>query len=664
MYIKRILIENYGPIENLEINLQFNDQGEPNVLMLVGKNGSGKTLLLSSIVDGFFELKRQHYNFLKEINENKYFKFGSKLYIQSGKDYSFIKLEFSSKSNILRYTDVMTFLNHGEFISKYGSKMSSSFNIHENHFVINGFYKKCDSGNSDIKADIDNNTLLYFPFGRNELPAWLNPENKVVFKKFKNIVGESKSEIVKSNVIEEIEIWILDLVLDKELFEKKFVPFGIQGGTPNMGLPLFIGYEGKNTTMINLINELLTTIYRIKFNDLEHARIGINPKGARSVAVFVKYKGKEEYMVAHSLSQLSSGESMVLAMFCSILKDYDQLNNNQITNLGDVSGIVVIDEIDLHLHVEFQKEIIPALIKKFPKVQFVISTHSPLLVLGMERLFAKDVQLVELPLGNEISPAQFSEFQIAYDTYVSKNEQFKTLYEEISGKLLDLEKPMIITEGKTDWKHLKNALKKLKLTGEYQHLNIDFLEYDSDMGDSELLSMCKHFSHLPQKNKIICIFDRDVSEIIRKVEDGNDFKDWGNNVYSFCIPIPSHRINYKKISIEFYYQDNEIKTLDNGRRLYFSNELTGQLSISTKKLINYTVLDAPNTDEEYDKYIFDQDVAKIYNGSGEEIALSKSHFADNIYNEKPEFGTFNVQEFSKIFSVIQRIIKVVAPFQE
>ena len=53
----------------------------------------------------------------------------------------------------------------------------------------------------------------------------------------------------------------------------------------------------------------------------------------------------------------------------------------------DVSGIVVIDELDAHMHIKLQMDAAPLLIAMFPRIQFIISTHSPIFLLGMERQF-------------------------------------------------------------------------------------------------------------------------------------------------------------------------------------------------------------------------------------------------------------------------------------
>ena len=50
----------------------------------------------------------------------------------------------------------------------------------------------------------------------------------------------------------------------------------------------------------------------------------------------------------------------------------------------DLAGIVVIDEIDLHLHPELEQSVLARFRKTFPRVQFIISTHSPLVLSAVE----------------------------------------------------------------------------------------------------------------------------------------------------------------------------------------------------------------------------------------------------------------------------------------
>jgi hypothetical protein len=52
--------------------------------------------------------------------------------------------------------------------------------------------------------------------------------------------------------------------------------------------------------------------------------------------------------------------------------------------LRDLSGVVLLDEIDLHLHPDWQRSVLPTLAKALPRVQFIVTTHSPLVVGSLE----------------------------------------------------------------------------------------------------------------------------------------------------------------------------------------------------------------------------------------------------------------------------------------
>jgi len=49
---------------------------------------------------------------------------------------------------------------------------------------------------------------------------------------------------------------------------------------------------------------------------------------------------------------------------------------------AELEGIVLIDEIDIHLHPNWQKKVPELLVKNFPKLQFIATTHSPIPLLG------------------------------------------------------------------------------------------------------------------------------------------------------------------------------------------------------------------------------------------------------------------------------------------
>lgn len=58
----------------------------------------------------------------------------------------------------------------------------------------------------------------------------------------------------------------------------------------------------------------------------------------------------------------------------------------------DKSGIVLIDEIETHLHVKLQKHILPFLISYFPNIQFIVTTHSPFILTSVEDCVIYDLE--------------------------------------------------------------------------------------------------------------------------------------------------------------------------------------------------------------------------------------------------------------------------------
>jgi predicted ATP-binding protein involved in virulence len=77
-----------------------------------------------------------------------------------------------------------------------------------------------------------------------------------------------------------------------------------------------------------------------------------------------------------TVNQLSDGEKCLMAMVGDIARRMAIANPNRKDPL-EGEGIILIDEIDLHLHPKWQRMVIQKLVEVFPKCQFLISTHSP-----------------------------------------------------------------------------------------------------------------------------------------------------------------------------------------------------------------------------------------------------------------------------------------------
>ncbi len=80
--------------------------------------------------------------------------------------------------------------------------------------------------------------------------------------------------------------------------------------------------------------------------------------------------------VEYSVNQLSDGEKCTLALLGDLARRLALANQNSSNPLKG-EGIVLIDEIELHMHPSWQRIILPTLRKTFPNIQFIVTTHSP-----------------------------------------------------------------------------------------------------------------------------------------------------------------------------------------------------------------------------------------------------------------------------------------------
>lgn len=108
-------------------------------------------------------------------------------------------------------------------------------------------------------------------------------------------------------------------------------------------------------------------------------------------------QGKEPF----SFNTLFSGYQAVLDIVLDIMMRMQYQTKRSFD--FNLPGIVIIDEIDVHLHLELQKDILPFLTKFFPNIQFIVTTHSPFILNSIENVVIYDLEnmiLVEHGLDN------------------------------------------------------------------------------------------------------------------------------------------------------------------------------------------------------------------------------------------------------------------------
>lgn len=105
------------------------------------------------------------------------------------------------------------------------------------------------------------------------------------------------------------------------------------------------------------------------------------------------------------LSNLSEGQRIVASLVTDLCIRISLLNPHMNGHAREkTEGIVLIDEIDLHLHPKWQKTIVPNLVELFPKIQFILTSHSPFIIQSLE--WVNGARIINL--DNDENPYDFT----------------------------------------------------------------------------------------------------------------------------------------------------------------------------------------------------------------------------------------------------------------
>ncbi|WP_263831690.1 AAA family ATPase [Sulfurospirillum oryzae] len=110
---------------------------------------------------------------------------------------------------------------------------------------------------------------------------------------------------------------------------------------------------------------------------------------------FMIDKNMNGQTLSYRIDQLSDGYKTVLAMVMDIAARMSEANPH-LSNPLESEAIIMIDEVDLHLHPRWQQNILIDLQRTFPNVQFIVTTHSPQVLTTVE---AKNIQAIVLENG-------------------------------------------------------------------------------------------------------------------------------------------------------------------------------------------------------------------------------------------------------------------------
>lgn len=330
--IKQLSLRNYRLFGEAEQTLNFSE--DKNVTILVGNNGSGKSSILDAIAT--------------EIST-----FTSNFHGQSIRQFSDYDVHINENEKLGDYLKV-----NSNFITRYNGNIEISRYRQGSTKAPDGVLRDVRSYAETLMQMLANNEpcelpiVAYYGTGRGQIKA---PERKRDFKKaFSRWDAYSGALEANANFRQFIE-WF-DLMEDEERREKesrrdwdyKSKPLK----TVRRALNTFVGDRFSNP--------------RMELHPLRFTMDETLPDGrTRQIRI----------------EQMSDGYKIVTAMVADIASRMAEANPDMQDPLQS-RGIVLIDEIDLHLHPKWQRTIIDKLTETFPNIQFIVSTHSPILLSG------------------------------------------------------------------------------------------------------------------------------------------------------------------------------------------------------------------------------------------------------------------------------------------
>lgn len=369
MKLKSITLQNFKGIENLTIELD----GKSTVIF--GINGVGKSTILRS-VDLLYAniIAKLIGNGKKRATDLDYDD------ISYGKSKAVIDAVFSFEDGIE--------LEYGRSIERSNGKNNNTAKLKllTDKFEKNYLLKGHDDGNGNWVEETDNKNM----------PVFVNyGVNRIVLDV---PVRTSKEQFVKLDAFDKA----IESTID---FRNLFKWFRNQEDIEN---------QAKVRENSNYVDKSLASVKRAMLamlDGFEDIHIDRKP-----LAMKVRKDGK--YL---KINQLSDGEKCTIALFGDLARRMTLANPGR-DNPLEGTGVVLIDELDLHMHTLWQRKVLGILKETFPNIQFIISTHSPQILGEVDDTFNLLYMFKE---GNKLSLKSYKSF-VGWDTNVILEEVMHT----------------------------------------------------------------------------------------------------------------------------------------------------------------------------------------------------------------------------------------------
>ena len=354
MEIKSFRLINVGRFRDLEVALAPTEKHASKVTVLVGNNGAGKTTLLKSVATSLSWL-------VARVRTPK--GVGSRI------DEGMVQNGAASSSITIRVEDVL--ISDSEvnpLESEWGITATRKGRNATSSTVLGELTKLADGYRSQLteKSDSSLPLLAFYPVERSVLEIPLKVHARHTFDQldgYDNALGRGVD------------------------FRRFFEWFREREDSENE--------TGISTEFLNeLSHKILVDTELWKILTREHASSRDRQLTAVRTAVeafmpgFTKLRVKRKPRLHMAIdkdgktlnvSQLSQGEKSMMALVGDIARRLAMMNP-ALENPLHGNGIVLIDEVDLHLHPKWQRSLITQLTATFPNCQFLLTTHSPLVI--------------------------------------------------------------------------------------------------------------------------------------------------------------------------------------------------------------------------------------------------------------------------------------------
>ncbi len=274
--------------------------------------------------------------------------------------------------------------------------------------------KQCDLTNNDIKNGMNSTGVTLGITLDNEKYVWTNKRRLSSQQPFENIGDQQNGEI---RGLKELKLRYSQCVEEKKLplvlyygTDRIIRDVPVRGHIKDFKVTDALRYCFDNVNYFRDFYDWFKTEEDIELRGLRENPNYKNPKlNCVRTALERMIKGYSNLRIELSpsrmvmtnskgidleIDQLSGGYKAVLSVIADIAKRLS-IANPESSNPLEEEAVILIDELDLHLHPKWQKEIVDDLKRTFPNCQFIISTHSPFIIQSLEADELFDIKSME-----------------------------------------------------------------------------------------------------------------------------------------------------------------------------------------------------------------------------------------------------------------------------